>query len=103
MSDLISRCELFNKLATVHPRTIEESDLKGEIYKIIQSMEAADVRDDSDPEKEYLDLICEIQHQAIANGNTHVGNSSDWCIFGKDIKAAIEELHKKRHSGDAFI
>lgn len=61
------------------------------------------MRDDSDPEKEYLDLICEIQHQAIVNGNVHVGNGADWCIFGKDIKAAIEALHKKRHSGDAFI
>ena len=61
------------------------------------------MRADSDPEKEYLDLICEIQHQAIVNGNTHFGNSADWCIFGKDIKAAIETLHKKRHGGDAFI
>ena len=61
------------------------------------------IRDDSDPEKEYLDLICEIQHNAIKDGGCHVGSSSDWCIFGKDIKAAIEELHKKRHSGDAFI
>lgn len=103
MSDLISRCELFNKLATVHPRTIEESDLKGEIYKIIQSMEAADVRDDSDPEKEYLDLICEIQHNAIKDGGCHVGSSSDWCIFGKDIKEAIESLHMKRHSGKTFV
>ena len=103
MSDLISRCELFNKLATVHPRTIEESDLKGEIYKIIQSMEAADVRDDSDPEKEYLDLICEIQHNAIKDGDCHVGSSSDWCIFGKDIKKAIEALHMKRHSGKTFV
>lgn len=61
------------------------------------------MRADSDPEKEYLDLICEIQHQAIVNGNTHFGNSADWCIFGKDIKAAIEALHMKRHSGNTFV
>lgn len=61
------------------------------------------MRADSDPEREYLDLICEIQHQAIVNGNTHFGNSADWCIFGKDIKAAIEALHMKRHSGNTFV
>lgn len=61
------------------------------------------MRADSDPEKEYLDLICEIQRQAIVNGNTHFGNSVDWCIFGKDIKAAIEALHMKRHSGNTFV
>lgn len=61
------------------------------------------MRDDSDPEKEYLDLICEIQHNAIKDGSCHVGSSSDWCIFGKDIKAAIEALHIKRHSGNTFV
>lgn len=61
------------------------------------------MRADSDPEKEYLDLICEIQRQAIVNWNTHFGNSADWCIFGKDIKAAIEALHMKRHSGNTFV
>lgn len=61
------------------------------------------MRADSDPEKEYLDLICEIQHQAIVNGNTHFGNNADWCIFGKEIKAAIEALHMKRHSGNTFV
>ena len=61
------------------------------------------IRDDSDPEKEYLDLICEIQHNAIKNGDCHVGSASDWCIFGKDIKAAIESLHMKRHSGNTFV
>lgn len=61
------------------------------------------MRADSDPEREYLDLICEIQHQAIVNGGAHVGSSSDWCIFGKEIKAAIEALHMKRHSGNTFV
>lgn len=61
------------------------------------------IRDDSDPEKEYLDLICEIQHNAIKNGDCHVGSASDWRIFGKDIKAAIESLHMKRHSGNTFV
>ena len=38
-SDLISRCELFNRLATI-PAPPEENDFKAEIYKVIQSMEA---------------------------------------------------------------
>ena len=38
MSDLISRCELFNRLATV-PAPSEANDFKAEVYKIIQSME----------------------------------------------------------------
>lgn len=61
------------------------------------------MRADSDPEREYLDLICEIQSQAIVNGNTHFGNSEDWCIFGKEIKASIEALHMKRHRGNTFV
>lgn len=61
------------------------------------------MRADSDPEREYLDLICEIQRQAIVNGNIHFGNSEDWCIFGNEIKAAIEALHMKRHSGNTFV
>ncbi len=38
-SDLISRCELFNRLATI-PAPPEDNDFKSEIYKVIQSMEA---------------------------------------------------------------
>lgn len=38
-SDLISRCELFNRLATI-PAPPEANDFKAEIYKVIQSMEA---------------------------------------------------------------
>ena len=41
MSDLISRCELFNRLATI-PAPLEANDLKAEIYKVIQSMETVD-------------------------------------------------------------
>lgn len=41
MSDLISRCELFNRLATI-PAPPEANDLKAEIYKVIQSMETVD-------------------------------------------------------------
>lgn len=85
--------------------TIFEYDDNG-IGKI--TLEAMDtligmIRDDSDPEKEYLDLICEIQHNAIKDGGCHVGSSSDWCIFGKDIKEAIESLHMKRHSRKTFV
>ena len=38
-SDLISKCELFNRLATI-PAPAEANDFKAEIYKVIQSMEA---------------------------------------------------------------
>ena len=38
MSDLISRCELFSRLATV-PAPSEANSFKAEVYKIIQSME----------------------------------------------------------------
>lgn len=38
MSDLISRCELFNRLATI-PAPPEANDFKAEIYKVIQEME----------------------------------------------------------------
>ena len=38
MSDLISRCELFNKLATIQAETANE--MKGKIYAIIQEMPA---------------------------------------------------------------
>lgn len=37
MNDLISRCELFNKLATIQAETADE--MKGKIYAVIQSME----------------------------------------------------------------
>lgn len=37
--DAISRCELFNRLATI-PAPPEANDFKAEIYKVIQSMEA---------------------------------------------------------------
>lgn len=40
-NDLISRCELFNRLATI-PAPPEANDLKAEIYKVIQSMETVD-------------------------------------------------------------
>lgn len=37
MNDLISRCELFNKLATIQAKTSNE--MKGKIYAVIQEME----------------------------------------------------------------
>ena len=38
MSDLISRCELFNRLATIQAETANE--MKGKIYEVIQSAPA---------------------------------------------------------------
>ena len=54
--DLISRCELFNRLATI-PAPPEANDFKAEIYKVIQSMEAADQEQNEDfnPCPEYYD------------------------------------------------
>ena len=92
MSDLISRCELFNRLATI-PAPPEANDFKAEIYKVIQSMETVDAC--KDPEQEYLDLICEIQHNAIERGSCHVGSSSAWCIVGNEIREALESLHNR--------
>lgn len=37
MSDLISRCELFNRLATIQAQDVNE--MKGKIYAVIQAME----------------------------------------------------------------
>ena len=42
MSDLISRCELFNRLATI-PASPEANELKAQIYAVIQSMETEDI------------------------------------------------------------
>ena len=41
MSDLISRCELFNRLATIAAPP-EANDFKAEVYNIIQQMETVD-------------------------------------------------------------
>ena len=41
MNDLISRCELFNKLATIQAETANE--MKGKIYAVIQSIEAKEI------------------------------------------------------------
>lgn len=36
MTDLISRCELFNRLATI--RAEDANEMKGKIYAVIQEM-----------------------------------------------------------------
>ena len=38
MTDLISRCELFNRLATIQAETANE--MKGKIYSVIQGMDS---------------------------------------------------------------
>lgn len=45
MNDLISRCELFNKLATIQAETANE--MKGKIYAVIQEMETRGDRNES--------------------------------------------------------
>jgi hypothetical protein len=42
MSDLISRCELFNRLATV--RAEDANEMKGKIYAIIQEMPTSNLQ-----------------------------------------------------------
>ena len=60
MSDLISRCELFNRLATI-PAPAEANEFKAEIYEVIQSMETADVAYICDREKcERCDPRCDL-------------------------------------------
>ena len=60
MSDLISRCELFNRLATI-PAPVEANEFKAKIYEIIQSMETADVAYICDREKcERCDPRCDL-------------------------------------------
>lgn len=47
MSDLISRCELFNRLATVQAQ--DANEMKGKIYAVIQAMETeGDKREQQD-------------------------------------------------------
>lgn len=93
MSDLISRCELFNRLATV-PAPPEANEFKAEVYKIIQGMET-----ESLAEQEYLSrLFCEIQHNKVRAGGCHVGPASEWCIFGSELEEAIDSLAKKRRA-----
>lgn len=40
-TDLISRCKLFNRLATL-PAPAEANTFKAEVYKILQEMETED-------------------------------------------------------------
>ena len=80
MSDLISRCELFNRLATI-PAPAEANDFKAKIYEVIQEMEITDRpqgwipcserlpnEDEQDPE---LGVI-------VTLGNGYSGLQYDW-------------------------
>ena len=79
-SDLISRCELFNRLATI-PAPAEANDFKAKIYEVIQEMEITDRpqgwitcserlpnEDEQDPE---LGVI-------VTLGNGYSGLQYDW-------------------------
>lgn len=52
MNDLISRCELFNKLATIQAETANE--MKGKIYAVIQSMETINLHKTTENYKNFL-------------------------------------------------
>ncbi len=45
MSDLISRIELFNKLAVIHAPA-EANEYKAEVYSMIQEMESKEIEGD---------------------------------------------------------
>lgn len=47
MSDLISRCELFNRLATIAAPP-EANELKTEIYKVLQELETIEIFPEED-------------------------------------------------------
>lgn len=57
MNDSISRCELFNRLATI-PAPPEANDFKAEVYKVIQSMETIDESSKWIPCSERLPEFC---------------------------------------------
>ena len=54
MSDLIHRCELFNKLATI-PAPAEANEYKAAVYAAINEMDAVEI-----PEKEINVFACPI-------------------------------------------
>lgn len=55
--DLISRCELFNKLATI-PAPPEANEFKAKIYEVIQGMETTDR-----PQGEWIEVEEDWRHQ----------------------------------------
>ena len=55
MSDLISRCELFNKLATIQAQ--DANEMKGKIYSVRQSMDSVQHLTESYKGSEYNGIV----------------------------------------------
>ena len=69
-NDLISRCKLFNRLATL-PAPAEANTFKAEVYKIIQEMETEDR-----PQGEWIDKGWKGDWQFETDGRGHC-----WKVF----------------------
>ena len=104
MSDLISRCELFNKLATV-PASPEANALKGEVYSIIQSMPTAGVpnedivrckdckwcKEQTFPNGSQLECHCDYKEYELDDPYCPaywIVNVNDYCSYGERKEGA---------------
>lgn len=79
--DAISRCELFNRLATL-PAPAEANNFKAEVYKIIQEMETEDRpqgewinhSDDLFPEESTIECSVCHEHQPVGIDDNYCPN-----------------------------
>lgn len=83
MSDLISRCELFNRLATI-PAPPEANDFKAEIYKVIQEMRSVEVAYICDRKKcgDKCYPLCD-----LTRDREHAATTDRTVIIDRDLEA----------------
>lgn len=97
--DSISRCELFNKLATI-PAPPEANEFKAKIYAVIQGMEAADR-----PQGEWIPceerLPEEEGHYLVTFGAFARTINGEEVIFG-DIDGSVSEIGYGCYERDIF-
>ena len=85
MTDSISRCELFNKLATI-PAPPEANDFKAQVYMIIQSMETSEKWipcSERLPKKYEQVLCCNKDGRVFSTALTYVHPEYKYWYFGK--------------------
>jgi hypothetical protein len=85
MSDVISRCELFNKLATI-PAPPEANDFKAEVYKVIQQMETTDkwipCSERLPSEKDYIgDVVIWCTDKSIVGVGWYYESTKSWATI----------------------
>lgn len=85
MSDAISRCELFNKLATI-PAPPEANDFKAEVYKVIQQMETTDkwipCSERLPSEKDYIgDVVIWCTDKSIVGVGWYYESTKSWATI----------------------